>query len=163
MTHDSAAYDRGCRCLDCRRANATRVALWQHRTRYGTIPVRVPIGPVRDHVMRLRATGWTLNEIAHEAGISFHTVKAVTANTAVKKYVTREVADRVCAVQPLAPVDVDPVVVERLLASPDVIWRTIGATRSERIAAAELLPSRSDAERRFGLRAGRDFAVRGVA
>lgn len=61
------------------------------------------------------------------------------------------------------PVDVDPVVVERLVASPDVIWRSIGATRQERIEAAERIPNRSDAERRLGLRAGRDFAVRGVA
>lgn len=161
MTHDSATYDRGCRCPQCRRANATRVALWQHRTRYGAVPVRVPIGPVRDHVIRLRATGWTLREIASEADISFHTVKAVTANTVVKKYVTREVADRILAVEPLTPVTVDPVVVERLVAGAD--WRAIGATRQERIEAAERMPSRAEAERRLGLRAGRDFAVRGVA
>jgi len=51
--------------------------------------------------------------------------------------------------------DVDPVVVERLVAGED--WRRVGATRAERVAAAQLMPSINEAERRLGLRHGRDF------
>jgi transcriptional regulator with XRE-family HTH domain len=74
--------------------------------------------------------------------------------------------------------DLDEIAVERLIAGDD--WRAIGATRAERITAAERLwwhwrpirerqhadgtaphwldgPSLTDIERRFSLRAGRDF------
>ena len=54
------------------------------------------------------------------------------------------------------PSDVDPVVVERLLDGTP--WRAIGATRAERIAAAERMPDPGYADQRLGLRPGRDFA-----
>lgn len=49
---------------------------------------------------------------------------------------------------------VDDVVVERLVAGAD--WRAVGATRAERIAAAAHM-SGQEAERRLGLRPGRDY------
>ncbi len=54
--------------------------------------------------------------------------------------------------------EVDEVVVERLVAGAD--WRKIGATRAERIAAAERMEVLVEAERHLGLRAGRDFTPR---
>ena len=140
MNHGtSARYDNGCRCTDCRQGNNRRVKLWNLRTGHGTRPIRVPIAPARDHVMRLRATGWTLREIADEAGVSFHTVKAITANTAAKKYLTRDVATRVLAIDPLEPVAVDDVAVERFIAG-GMDWRQL--TREERIEAARRMDRR---------------------
>lgn len=129
----SAAYDNGCHCPDCRHANTRRVKAWNLKTRHGTQPIRVPIAPVRDHVLRLRATGWTLTELAIEAGISFHTVKAVTANTAAKKYVTRTVAAAILAIEPLEPVTFDTVLVDRFVAG-EADWRQL--TIDERCEAA---------------------------
>lgn len=59
---------------------------------------------------------------------------------------------------------IDPVVVDRLAAGAD--WTTLGATRGERLAAADAMLRRGHAvahiEDHLGLRAGRDFR-RGVA
>jgi lambda repressor-like predicted transcriptional regulator len=52
----------------------------------------------------------------------------------------------------------DEVVVDRLLSGAD--WRAIGATRAERIAAAERMDVLVEAGRHLGLRAGRDFTPR---
>lgn len=162
-----ARYLRGCRCEPCGDAHRRYTKAYKHRTKahpltgVPAIPTRVDVQPIRAHIDALLASGWTKAQIQREAGLTSSHVSHISLG----HYPTtnRRIAARILALEPLRPVDVDPVVVERLLASPDVIWRTIGATRPERIAAAELLPSRSDAERRFGLRAGRDFAVRGVA
>lgn len=156
----------GCRCPDCTAASVRATKQWRHRTGADTrtgvpeIPDLVDIAPVREHYQQLRATGWTVADVASEVGVTVAHLSWAMGSGNTRPRIRRERAAAILALEPLAPVDVDPVVVERLVATPvDGYWRTIGATRPERIAAAELLPSKSDAERRFGLRQGRDFAV----
>lgn len=164
-TRDTYTF-HACRCDECRRAQMRAVKAYRIATRADDrgrprVHLTVDAAPAREHVAELRASGWTLAEIARELGVG---PDAIWQNiNPTKKRIRRERAAALLALQPLTPVDVDPVVVERLVASPDVIWRSIGATRQERIEAAERIPNRSEAERRLGLRAGRDFAVRGVA
>lgn len=140
--HGNARYVRdGCRCDTCRQANARRVAQWQIRTRYGARPDYVPIDPVRAHAMQLRASGWTVQELATETGYSFHTVKGITANRTGRTRVRRDIADAILTVEPLpAPADVvDPIVVERLCADPTAWRHGLTSTRAERLAAAHIL------------------------
>lgn len=185
MNHGTTtAYGDGCRCDECTRANRLRMLRWQLRTRSGQSLDKVSIDPVREHVKALRVSGWTLRAIAEETGVSFHTVKVVTANRSDRRRVYRWVANALLALRPLERVDVDPVVVDRLVAAyPARIWDGIGATRAERIAAAEVLdarghdvrrhlrgagygdqqietPSRTGIETALSLRMGRDFALR---
>lgn len=62
-----AAYNRGCRCDDCRQANADR-----KRDEYRR--VRVTAWPVIRHVERLMADGMTRSDIARAAGLPYSTV-----------------------------------------------------------------------------------------
>lgn len=188
MNHGTTTgYGKGCRCEPCTRANRLRMLRWQVRTRRGESLDKVPIDPVREHVHRLRASGWTLPAIAEETGVSFHTVKVVTANRTDRRHVHRWVAASLLALQPLERVDVDPVVVDRLVAAyPNRVWDSLGATRAERVAAAEVLdarghqvrrhlrdagygdqqietPSRTGIEDALSLRMGRDFAIRSAS
>lgn len=164
MTHGRATtYRRGCRCDDCTRAMMRDRKY--HRLRTSTTdgptvnPVMVDAAPVAAHIRALVASGWPWRHLAAECGWTNHGRLSLIAQGKTRR-VYRTTAARILAVEPLTPVVVDPVVVERLVAGAD--WRTIGATRQERIEAAELMPSRAEAERRLGLRAGRDFA-RGAA
>lgn len=165
MNHGRATtYRRGCRCEDCTRAMMRDRK--SHRLRTGTTdgptvnPVMIDAAPVAAHIRTLVASGWPWRHLAAEVGWSNHGRLSLIAQGKTRR-VYRTTAARILAVQPLEPITFDPVVVERLVDGAD--WRRIGATRAERIAAAELMPTKADAERRLGLRAGRDFAVRGAA
>lgn len=153
----------GCRCEPCTRASVKASKLWRVRTGAdrGDRPTRpdlIDVTPVRAHVDRLVASGWTKREIAAEIGVTEFTLWSALYETRRPdgtKKIRRTRADAILALDPLEPVDVDQVVVDRLVAGAD--WRTIGATRAERIQAALRVDSLVEAERRFGLRAGRDF------
>ena len=166
MNHGTTtAYKQGCRCDDCRRAASRYRKMYRYRAgeekRDGVLhyprPQTVPIDRVVAHLAALTASGWRMTDIAAEAEVGRNYLWNIRAGKLIKR-VRLDTEARILAVQPLEPVDLDPVVVDRLIAGAD--WRSIGATRTERIAAAERLPSKADAERRFGLRQGRDFAVR---
>lgn len=187
MNHGTySAYRKGgCRCDDCRAANI------RHNKRYRLItgadrngvpvrPISVPGHIVREHLARLRDSGWTDTALAAETGIGRNRIGDIRRGYKASRF-TPGVATRILAVEPLPDLAdyADPVAVDRL-ASDGADWQTIGATRAERIAAAERLwwywrpirerqaaagtapqyldgPSLTDIERRFSLRAGRDF------
>jgi hypothetical protein len=188
-----ARYLRGCRCDDCGAAHRRYCKRYKHltacRRRDGgtegpTRPLRVDAEPVAAHVGALIASGLTVPQIARDAGIPDTTVYCV----ARRRYptVAPGTARALMDVDPLPAPDpdyVDPVVVERLIDGAD--WREIGATRAERIAAAEYLHERwavaresqrlrgtvdgalpgvatGSIERHLGLRSGRDFARKGA-
>lgn len=159
-----AAYLRGCKCDDCRAAHTSYCKRYKHQAGVDTNrgadhhakrPIRLPVGDLAEHIAALYASGWTQAAIAREADVSHATLRRLTRG---QRRVHPSTAAALLALQPLTPVDVDPVVVERLVDGAD--WRAIGATRAERIAAAEHFPVKADAERHLSLRAGRDFAVR---
>ena len=164
MNHGtSTAYNKGgCRCEVCKR--------WRmrHGIRYrmgvaANGPSMVSVEIVRAHVRELVASGWTQVAIAAEIGRTPQALWSVlnNGNHGVKRWMRRDIAAQIFELEPLEPVEVDEVVVLRLLEGAD--WRAIGATRAERIAAAELIPVKADAERRLGLHQGRDFARQQVA
>lgn len=161
--------NNGCRCDDCRRAAVRNVKRWRLRTKADlktgvpAIPDLVDITAARNHYWALRASGHTVGDIALEIGLTTAHLSWLMGPANTRPRIRRETAARILALDPLEPVDVDTVVVDRLVAGAD--WRAIGATRAERIAAAELLDRRgtprNDIERRLGLSWGRD--VRRVA
>lgn len=185
-TRDTYTF-HGCRCDDCRKAQMRAVKAYRLATRADsrgrpTMHLTVDAEPARQHVAALRASGWTLAEIAREIGVG---PDAIWQNiNPSKQRIRRERAEALLALAPLEPVAVDRVVVERLVdAFPARTWDDLGATRAERIAAAEqldargrslrpylkgrgfgdqqvLAPGRNEIERCLTLRAGRDFAVR---
>ena len=194
MTHGTATAARAnCTCDTCRHYRTRMKKLWRVRTQAPTggpdkdkprRPANIPIAPVHAHIDRLLASGWTLRQIAAETGRTqqalWNVLRRPTRNGAPKTRIRRDTAAQLLALEPLPRLDdyTDPVVVDRLIAGAD--WQTIGATRAERIAAAERLAwywtpirarqraegmaeqacdgeSLTSIERRFGLRAGRDF------
>lgn len=168
-----ARYCAGCRCKPCDRANYRRQKRYRMATGAGADgkpqrPLTVDAGPVRAHIAVLVASGWTRTQIAAEVGRTVFWLHAIVDRTRSKtgrKRIRRDIADALLAIQPLAPVTVDEVVIDRLIRTPvDGYWRDLGANRDERIAAAELADRagvpRAHIERRYSLRAGRDFAVR---
>ena len=168
MTHgNSTGYlTHGCRCPECKR--------WRnhHGNTYRSDVARngprmYPAQEVRDHVAALVASGWTQAQIARDLGHTSAWLWSILNNghhtrDGVKRWVRRDIAAAILAVPPLLGDDApDPVVVDRLLAGAS--WRAIGANRAERIAAAEQMPDPGNADKRYGLRPGRDFTPRRVA
>lgn len=157
-----ARYLRGCRCQDCRRANARYLKAYRQRTSpergRPTRPVRVAAAPVREHLAALLASGWCWRHVEAESGVNRGTLSRLGR---INQTVHRDVAARLLDLEPLAPVDLDPVVVDRLAHGAD--WRALSATRAERLAAYEAArragESGKSARRRLGL-AGRDTASR---
>ena len=159
----SGYRNHGCRCDACDlnyRRSQKRYRIVAGRDSRGNVlrAISVDADRVRDHIDALRDSGYpSLAAVAREAGVSRFAVERIAAGA--RRSVQRRVALAILALEPLQPVDLDPVVVDRLVAGAD--WRTIGATRAERIAAAERLDrtgaaSRVAIERRLGLRWGRD-------
>jgi hypothetical protein len=134
-------YKAGCRCDDCRKANARAQKEYRHRARCYTsdgtpeIPQRVPAEPVVEHIEKLIASGWLKKDIATDAGTKASTISGIARRKWPK--MARHIANAILALEPLEPVAVDPVVVERLVAGKD--WRAENATHAERVAAARLL------------------------
>lgn len=179
----TAYKNHGCRCEPCTAAACRYAKRWRYATRTSSgaavQPLRVPAGPVADHVRACLDSGWGYRELAREAGVDSSRISRLLRG--LHRGIHRDVAARFLAIEPLAPVDLDEVVVDRLIhAYPDSIWKTIGATRRERIAAADQLlalsrrlrapqraagiaeqrndaPSRNEIERCLSLRVGRDF------
>lgn len=192
MNHGTTtAYKLGCRCDACaaehyryRKGYALRAReRKQGRRAVITNPQTVAPDEAIRHLWALVESGWTMTAIAEEAGMGRNHLWNIRAGKFTRLRVVT--ADRILAVDPLEPDDApDPVVVDRLVAGGD--WRAMGATRAERIAAAEKawamwgpiraaetaqgtasfdLPGESltDLERRLSLRAGRDFKRRAAA
>lgn len=160
--------NHGCRCEPCTKAQTRWSKGYRLRTRADrngnpTVHSSVPAEPVRAHIAALVTSGWTLKGIARESGASFGAVQRIAAGHRRRVWMATAVA--IADLEPFAPVLVDEIVVDRLIHTPvDGYWRDLGANRDERIAAAELADRagvpRAHIERRYGLRAGRDFAVR---
>ena len=133
----------GCRCERCTVAHRRYCKAWRRRA--GVVngdkptprPVRVPIDGVRDHLMALLASGWTWTAISREASISFSVIGRVFGRRA--ECVIPATASRILALEPLEPVTVDDVNIERLA---DGILDWTRATKDERIAAAALMDHR---------------------
>lgn len=152
-----ARYLRGCRCEPCRDAHR-RYCKWyrlatRSETRRGprnslpTEPMRVPPAPILGHLAALTASGWRQADIARETGIDSGYLSRLIAGQF--RGVHRRNAAALLALAPLAPVEVDEVVVERLVAGAD--WRALSATRAEREAAWRTIRDANAAQgRRFG-------------
>lgn len=185
----SGYRNHGCGCEPCRAAHRRAVKAWRVRSRADhngvpSIRTTVDAAPVVAHLQRLAASGYTLREVSRETGVHRATVQRIAAGH--RNRVHASVAVQLLALGPLPQAAnlIDSVVVDRLIdAFPDRIWDSMGATRLERIAAAELLdargrslrphlkgrgfgdqqvlaPARNEIERCLSLRCGRDFAVR---
>lgn len=136
-----ARYLRGCTCDPCRNANR-RYCKWYRlatraETRRGprnsrpTEPMREPAAPVVAHIAALAASGWRQADIARETGIDSGYLSRLIGGQF--RGVHRRNAAALLALEPLRPVDVDPVVVDRLVAGVTT-WRN--ATKQERTEAA---------------------------
>lgn len=190
MNHGTrAGYLRGCHCQACQDAHRRYVKAYKHQTRpdartgVPAAPKRVPVEVVLAHVDELLASGWTVSTIVAESGVAETTFRFLRRGR--YRAVSPANAARLLALEPLSDGDgVDPVVVDRLVSAyPARIWDQIGATRAERVAAAEVLdarghdvrrhlrdagygdqqietPSRTGIETALSLRMGRDFALR---
>lgn len=129
---------RHCRCDDCRRLVTRHQKLYRIRTRADrqgnpTIPLRVDRQPILDHVARLRASGWTVKQLAEEVGVTMANLSWMVSPSNPTKRMDRQRAARILAVAPLEPVTVDDVVVDRFI-DGGMSWREL--TREERIEAA---------------------------
>lgn len=70
MTHGTRAnYVRGCKCADCRAANARYTKLAKYRSDKG-ISTLVDAAPVKAHLAQLRAAGVGKRTIAQRAGVA---------------------------------------------------------------------------------------------
>jgi hypothetical protein len=83
--HNLAAFQRGCRCPQCRDARrhydrVRRVALMYASTGQGRW--KVPIGPARRHVWALRRAGLSIKTIAARAGLPVPTVEGIATHGA---------------------------------------------------------------------------------
>lgn len=169
MNHGTTtAYKRGCRCDACATAHYRYRKGYALRARERgcgiTVPQTVAPDEAIEHLWALVRSGWRMTDIAAEAGMGRNHLWNIRAGRFAR--IQLATAGRILAIDPL-PADVGPdeVVVDRLVSGAD--WRAIGATREERIAAAEKAvrlrtESLASLEERLGLRAGRDFR-RGVA
>lgn len=136
-----ARYLRGCTCDPCRNANR-RYCKWYRlatraETRRGpgnsrpTEPMREPAAPVVAHIAALAASGWRQADIAREAGIDSGYLSRLIGGQF--RGVHRRNAAALLALEPLRPVDVDEVMVDRLTAGAD--WHDMPCTKAEREAA----------------------------
>ena len=148
MNHGTATTARsGCACDACRAYRTKAKKLWRYRTRVdsadkATRPTYMPVEILRDHVDRLVASGWRKVDIAREAGYSqsgLWNLMHFDRHGQPKRYVYRDKAAPVLALQPLEPVDVDDVLVERFIQGR-ADWQQLTAT--ERKAAAVLMDRR---------------------
>jgi hypothetical protein len=149
VNHGSNALyvNAGCRCDPC--THAATVAKKRYRMATGAgndgipqRPIRRPVEPVRDHVTVLVASGWRLVDIAREIGRSqqaFHSLLWNTRAASGHKTIRRDIAAQILALEPFELVDVDDVLVERLIAGT-ADWRTL--TQEERIEAARRMDRR---------------------
>ncbi len=131
--------DHGCRCEDCTRAATRQLKAYRVATRADhkgrpTVPMRVPIGPIRDHIAALLASGWTRRTLAAEVGVSHDHMHWIITGPSRSMHRTR--AAVILAVPPL-PVDdaPDAVAVDRLLAG-SLDWRE--ASRADRLEAGRI-------------------------
>lgn len=62
-----------CRCVDCTRANADYQRDYYRHGAFRTIDA----APVRDHLLALRADGWTQASIAERSGYNLDTIKKI--------------------------------------------------------------------------------------
>lgn len=158
-----SAYTKGCRCQPCRDAGYRKAKRYRHLTAAinsrPTKPLTVPVEPVIAHIGALVESGWRLGDIAREVGI---TPQEMWRIRHLPKRIHRDRAARILDLAPLAPVEVDEVVVERL-AVAGVHWRDVPCTRPERVAAWSLAVARGEgptrAADRLGLATGRDVAA----
>lgn len=147
MNHGAAtAVRNGCACDLCRAYRTRAKKSWRLRTRTDandkpTRPTRVPIDPVRAHVDALVASGWRKRDIADELGITQQAFWNLLHfdRHGPKRWITAAYAARILAVEPLEPVTVDDVAVERFIAG-GMTWREL--TREERIEAARRMDAR---------------------
>lgn len=153
-----ARYLRGCRCEPCRDAHRRYSKAYKHRvkadpsTGVPAAPMRLDATPVREHVRALLDSGWTKAAIQREAGLATSHCSHLLSG----EYPTihRRVAARLLDLEPLRPVEVDEVVVARLL--DGAAWRDLNATRAERLAAFEAAGRTNAAAVRLGLKADRE-------
>lgn len=187
-----ARYLRGCLCEPCQDAHRRYVKAYKHQTRpdsrtgVPSIPKRVPVDVVLAHIAALLESGWTVSTIVAESGVPETTFRFLRHGR--YRSVSPRNAARLLELEPLPDDDgIDVVVVDRLVAAyPNRVWDSIGATRAERVAAAEVLdarghqvrrhlrdagygdqqietPSRTGIEDALSLRMGRDFAIRSAS
>lgn len=139
----TAYKNRGCRCDDCRRAAVRNVKQWRSRTQADlksgvpAIPDLIDITPARAHYWRLRDSGWTVADIAGEVGLSSAHLSWLMGPANTRPRMLRSRASAILDLEPLTPVDIDPVVVDRLIEADD--WRGIPRTAAERDAAIRAL------------------------
>lgn len=132
-----------CRCRDCadayyRHAKDYRIrADYDQRKGGARILQRIDATACIEHLDRLLASGLTRPEVADLAGLPYQTIAHVHGHRPAR--VHRRTAAAILAVEPLPDLSdyVDPVVVDRLAAGGD--WRTVGASKAERLAAADRL------------------------
>lgn len=135
----TAYKNRGCRCDTCRRAAVRNVKRWRLRTgadlKTGipAIPDLIDITPARDHYWQLRATGWTVADIAGEVGISTAHLSWLMGPANTRPRINRNRAAAILAIDPLEPVTFDTVLVDRFV-NGEADWRQL--TRDERCEAA---------------------------
>lgn len=161
MNHGTTtAYKQGCRCDDCRRAASRYRKMYRYRAgeekRDGVLhyprPQTAPIDRVVAHLAALTASGWRMTDIAAEAEVGRNYLWNIRAGKLIKR-VRLDTEARILAVQPLEPVDVDDVAVDRFIADGGD-WHTL--TRAERVEAARRMDaagvSRARIQERTGLR-----------
>ena len=66
----SARYRQSCRCNLC-------VLVHENPVRRQPDPRQVPTGPARDHLLALRASGWSVKDLATVSGYSTQTLRNI--------------------------------------------------------------------------------------
>lgn len=134
-------YLKGCRCTDCRRANADYVReARRRRTRPDRIPLAalVPPGRVRSHVSDLIDQGLSASEIGRQAGLSARTVLNVVQgrHARIQPRIARALLDVLPPREACHDDDdhrpgfQDPLAVLRLRVDPDELaWKARGECR----------------------------------
>lgn len=132
-----SAYSAGCRCEECREAKRLHVKRWKHRTGYverrgPTHPALVPAARAARHIEALIASGWTQMAILRElgSGRSWY-VRGILRGEI--EQIGREREAAILSLEPLVPVLVDEVLVDRFV-DGNVPWDRL--SRRERIEAA---------------------------
>lgn len=161
MNHGTTTgYKQKCRCDACKAAASRYRKMYRYRAgeekRNGVLvyprPQTVPLDRVCAHLDALVASGWRITDIAAEAGCGRNYLWNLRGGKLIKR-IRLDTEARILAVQPLVPVLVDDVVVERFIAG-NLSWRDL--TREERIEAARRMDrrgiSRTQIADRTGLR-----------